>query len=465
MDGSGVDCLGLTVSAADPLRAILVGLQEDVSLASARKALSTIYGLEIDRFSLSDSRSEHAKLESLLRSNSDLALIVGGSDGGSDKRLLESVDTLSIGLNLLDDFQRPQVIYAGNSDYRSLVTEALSELTDVYVADNVRPSVDVERLDSLIAHLASAYGRQKVNDLPGIEGIRDLCNLPILPTGHAFGGVVEYFAAFHGGLVVGLDIGSGSISLVTAENGRVNLNVRSDLGLGPPIVNSLKSTEFSDIFSWTDGQTRADDLRDFIYNKSLIPSTVPDNVKELKFEHAVTNLLVKEIASRAASDPSFPIIAVIDGLQPTGLFRIVMDEHNVLSAMGLLAAHNPKLVVQVLDSGVLTEVGWVVVADGQSEPGKPVLRISLAKSGSERINREINFGSLQKIPLAPGQSAELTVQPSRNFDVGAGLGKTLRQKVTGGLLGLVVDARGRPLDIKGDEVTKRSQRQQWLRGI
>ncbi len=492
LDGTGVDCLGLTVSAADPLRAIIIGLLEDVSLASARKALRTIYGLEIDRFSLTDSRSEHKKLESILRSKADIALIVGGSDGASDTRLLELVDTVSIGLNLLDDFQRPRVIYAGNRDLRSLVTEKLSGLTDVYMAENIQPSVDVEQLDSLIDHLATAYGRYKIGELPGIEGIRDLCSMAVLPTSHTFGGIIEYFAALHGGLVAGLDIGSGSVSLVTAEAGRVNLTIRSDLGLGPPIVNALKNEGFSDIFSWTDGQTRADDVRDFIYNKSLMPHTVPQNIKEMNLEYAVTHLLVKEIVSEATGDPSFnmkgslrpskllllrgkilteapnlghPILAVIDGLQPTGIFRIVLDEYDVLPAMGLMATHNPKLVVQVLDSGVLKDVGWVIVADGLSELGRPVLRISLAKAGSEMIRRDVKYGSLHVIALAPEQQAELTVQPARNIDVGAGLGKPVKQIVNGGLLGLIFDARGRPLEIKGDDVTKRSQRQQWLKAI
>jgi hypothetical protein len=156
---------------------------------------------------------------------------------------------------------------------------------------------------------------------------------------------------------------------------------------------------------------------------------------------------------------------VIDGLQPTGIFRIVLDEYDVLPAMGLMATHNPKLVVQVLDSGVLKDVGWVIVADGQSELGRPVLRISLAKAGSEIIRRDVKYGGLHVIALAPEQQAELTVQPARNIDVGAGLGKPIKQIVNGGLLGLIFDARGRPLEIKGDDVTKRSQRQQWLKAI
>lgn len=492
LDGTGIDCFGMVVSAAEPLRTVLLGLLEDVSLASARKALRTIYGLEVDRFSLSDDRSEHSKLESLLKSNIDLAFIVGGSDGGTDDQLLEQVDTLSIGLNLLDDFQRPRVIYAGNIDFREQVSAELSEVSEFYMAENLRPTVDHEELDGVIGLLAATYTRRKVREIPGIEAIIDLSSLPVMPTAHAFGGITEYLAALYDGKVVGLDIGSGSVSLVVSDPDNVDLIVRSDLGLGAPMKNVLKNIGLTDIFGWTDGHTRANEVRDFIFNKSLMAQTVPQNAKELILEQAIAGLLTKEIASGLTTgqhttengmldsidllvlrggilskspSPGLPLLAVLDGLQPTGVFKVVLDSHDTLPAMGLLATHNPQLVVQVLDSGVLTDVGWVVVASGQAELGTPVLRLSLEMEGAASVQREIKFGKLVLVPLAAGKVAELTLQPASSFDVGAGRGKRFTRKISGGKFGLLIDARGRPITIKGDEVTRRSHQQQWLKTV
>jgi hypothetical protein len=492
LDGTGIDCFGMVVSAADPLRTVLIGLMEDLSLASARKALRTIYGIEVDRFSLSDDRSENSRLESLLRKNVDLAVIVGGSDGGADDRLMEQVDTLSIGLHLLDDFQRPRVIYAGNIDFSEQVAAELSEVSDVFTAENLRPTVDDEELDGIIGLLASSYTRQKINELPGIEGIKDLSSLPILPTAHAFGGITEYLAALYDGKVVGLDIGSGSVSLVVSDPDNVDLIVRSDLGLGAPIVNVLKDMGLTDIFGWTDGHTRADEVRDFIFNKSLMAQTVPQNTKELILEQAIAGLLTKEVATGLTAgqhltengilesikllvlrggilskspSPGYPLLAVIDGLQPTGVFKVVLDSYDTLPAMGLLATHNPQLVVQVLDSGVLTDIGWVVVASGQADLGSAVLRLSLEIEGVAPIRREIKFGKLELIPLAAGKVADLILQPASGFDVGAGRGKRITRRINGSKLGLLIDARGRPISIKGDEVTRRSHQQQWLKTI
>ena len=491
-DGSGVDCFGMVVSAAEPLKTLLIGLLEDASLESALRAIRTIYSLEVDRFSLSDDRSEHSKLESLLKREIDLVVIVGGSDGSADERLLEQVDTLSIGLNLLDDFRRPQIIYAANSDLQTQVLEKLDGIANIHLAENVRPTVDYEDLDDIIGLLATAYSVNKVNKIAGIQALSDACTMPVLPAAHAFGGITQYLAAVNRGKVVGLDIGSGSATMVVSDPKNVELVIRSDLGLGEPIVNVLNSNGFADIFKWTDGLTRATEVRDIIYNKSLMPQTLPQDSKELAIEQAISGLLAKEAATgltvgehitkgnklkpikllvlrggilTKSPSPGPPILSVIDGIQPTGVFRVVLDVNDILPAMGLLASHNPQLVVQVLDSNTLLDSGWIVVADGQADLGKAVLRITLEVSGEPADNREIKFGDLVLIQLAPGKVANMTLQPAPNFDVGKGPGQQAKHRISGGVLGLLIDARGRPINIEGDEAYKRKIQQQWMRVV
>jgi hypothetical protein len=48
-------------------------------------------------------------------------------------------------------------------------------------------------------------------------------------------------------------------------------------------------------------------------------------------------------------------------------------------------------------------------------------------------------------PLGVGETAKLTVSPARGIDLGQGRGKTLEAEVHGGVVGVVFDARGRPL--------------------
>lgn len=93
--GAGVDIFAAAVSAAAPLRTILVGLLDDVSLTSARRALQTVYAQEVDHLSLADTRSEAEQIDAIIQHRPDLILIAGGTDGGDVTQLTRSVETVA----------------------------------------------------------------------------------------------------------------------------------------------------------------------------------------------------------------------------------------------------------------------------------------------------------------------------------------------------------------------------------
>ena len=57
----------------------------------------------------------------------------------------------------------------------------------------------------------------------------------------------------------------------------------------------------------------------------------------------------------------------------------------------------------------------------------------------------MRFGEIKLLPLGPDEWAKVTIEPARGFDFGAGPGKKITRKVRGGTVGLILDARGRPL--------------------
>ena len=75
---------------------------------------------------------------------------------------------------------------------------------------------------------------------------------------------------------------------------------------------------------------------------------------------------------------------------------------------------------------------------------------------------EIKYGSLELLPLADGQSAKLTIQPSRGADVGFGPGRSGAVRVSGGAMGVVIDGRGRPLTLPQDPGRRREWVKKWL---
>ena len=57
--------------------------------------------------------------------------------------------------------------------------------------------------------------------------------------------------------------------------------------------------------------------------------------------------------------------------------------------------------------------------------------------------------------------------PAPTVDVGLGLGERARaaEEIDGGLVGLIIDARGRPLDLPSDENERQARLLQWMQAI
>ena len=76
---------------------------------------------------------------------------------------------------------------------------------------------------------------------------------------------------------------------------------------------------------------------------------------------------------------------------------------------------------------------------------------------------EIKQGTLTVLPVPQGQKARLQLEPLRNTDIGlkrSGTGGSIN--VVGGVLGTIIDARGRPLALPNDAPRQRDLIKKWL---
>jgi hypothetical protein len=487
-DYSGVDRFALVSSAASPLRTLLIGLFEEVSLASARKALRSIYYQETDTFSLSDPRSEQEQVANLLQAQPDLYFITGGTDGGAENRLLQLIELASLGIKVHSNVQRPQLIYAGNINLREPLRQLVGENATIHVANNVRPSLETEQLEDVIRITGELYEDLKIKGLSGIHELVDWSSYPILPTARAFAGLVQYIAALNQQPVLGIDLGSNSLTFTGSDGHHVQLSIHTDLGLGRPIRNLLHLTEPEKITQWVPSDVTGADAADYVLNKSLYPNTIPMIEKELHLEQAAARELLRIGMERTAKDWNWTtnktspfklllvrgslfantpragqnMLLLLDALQPTGIFSIALDQYSILPALGALAAEEPSAVVQVLETEVLANVGWVIAPTGKGQIGKTALHITIEMDGAT-FTDPVEYGNLENIPIAPGKEAKITIQPTGNFDIGLGSGNGTTITVYGGTVGgLVVDARGRPLTLPDDEADRRSLVRKWL---
>lgn len=155
------------------------------------------------------------------------------------------------------------------------------------------------------------------------------------------------------------------------------------------------------------------------------------------------------------------LLLLLDAIQPVGIMPILLDQNNLLALLGAAATQNNFLPVQVIESGAFIGMGTVVSVNASANFGEQVLRAKLTYEDGTETRTEVKFGALEILPLPSGQSARLTLAPLHRADAGLGPGRSGTVTVTGGALGVVIDARGRPLALPSDAVRRRELMKRW----
>jgi uncharacterized protein (TIGR01319 family) len=496
-DGSGVDKCVVTVSVGAPLKVVAVGLLDDVSTESAAQVASSTYARVVEKLSLIDRRNPAARLDAVLRTRPDVIIVAGGTEKGASHSLMSLLEAVGLACYLIPQEQRPEVLFAGNSALTAEVESSLSNLARLTIAPNVRPSLETEQLMPAQVHLAKIFRSVRLRQLPGLSELDSWSSGKVTPSALGIGRIIRFLSrAFNptkGAL--GIDIGASATSVAAAFGGELSLGVYPDLGLGFGAAGIIAATNLEDITRWLTVDIPETDVRDYAFNKSLHPSSLPASEVELNIEQALARHAMRVAVQRLThcfpnrlpgSGAELlpwvePIIAggsiltqaptleqallmLLDGLQPTGITTIALDQNGLSSALGAAAEINSILPIQVLDSTTFLSLGTIISPVGAAKYGSPALRIKMTYEGGAEKNLEVKYGSLEVIPLPLGQPASLQIQPLNRFDVGMGSpgrGGTLT-RVAGGALGVVIDARGRPLRLPAEVNRRREVMKKWL---
>lgn len=489
----GVGGFVATASAGKPVRAVLVGLMPDVSLSSGRRAAESTYLLLVDTFSLGDKRTPEQQLNALLQSRAELVLIVGGTDGGAVQSMRKQIETVALACSLMEREHRPTILYAGNKVLQQEISDLFDEVgVRILTADNVRPTLDSEKLDSAQMSLASLYHHQRSRTTGGFADVGGWTENGVLPTAYGFSQMVHILGKLDGQNILGVDLGSSDTTIAAYLSGHHYLNVMDGLGMGHTATGILSETKIETITRWLSYvPDKPDDVLDYIWNKWLFPQTIPTDPRELEIECAMAREIIRFAALSARSSwrevrqrgplppfdtillrgstltnaPSYGWAALValDALLPLGMTRLIADPYGLAAMLGAIADLSPRAVVQVLDTGAFVDVGTVISISGRARHGEIVLRGNLRLDGADKGETfEVTYGSIVTIPLKPGTQADLTLQP-RHVEVENAQGKKLRKaRITGGELGLIIDARGRPWRFPRDADERRALIGQWI---
>lgn len=490
---SGIDLFTATASGGRPMRGVLVGLTPDVSLASGRRALGSIYIDLVDTLSLGDDRAQEMQVNAILSQRPDLILIVGGTDNGARELMLGLLNTVKLAVSLLPLGARPVILYAGNEALHEQVKALFSDdEVQLFVAANVRPTLTEERLNGAQLELALVYGAYKSNNAGGFSDVQGMSWLGVLPTANSYANVIRYLGELSdpGTGVLFVDVGSSTVTICAALRKESYISIRPDLGLGHSAVSSVEQVGAQNVLRWLTYPATENDLLNYVWNKTLRPATVPQSPEDLEMEYALTREVIRTALSTARQswrgvdrnaalptmrpiigagavlsqvlEPGISALLLLDALQPSGVTDLRLDPYGVIAALGGIAYLQPLALVQVLEAGGLLSLGTAICPDGK--PGAAnAMTVTVKYASGRTVQRTVESGGLRAIELPSGQKATVTVQCERGLTLNG------RRKVTltveGGAAGIVFDGRGRPLVIPTDISRRKDLLPRWIAGV
>jgi hypothetical protein len=493
-DGRGVDSFVATSSAGPAVRAVLVGLLPDVSLASARRIAASSYINVLDTFSLGDVRGEDEQIDAVIDARPELLIIAGGSDGGATRALLKLVETVSLACHLLPPGTHTKSLFVGNADLQTRMNELLARVSIVHAAPNVQPELGHEQLGPARAEMGRVYEEIRLEQVGGFAQLAQWAGGRIYPTAQAQGTFVRFLSklpAWPRG-VLSVDAGSAATTVAAAWNGDLRLNVQTSLGTGAGAAAALADSPIEQITRWVPTAVSDDAFREFVWDKAAHDATVPADPAELWLELALARQVVRAGVRRARPDwpqdapsprpellpwfslivgggavlgraprPGLAALVLLDALQPCGVTRLWIDAYHLAPALGAAATVNPLLVAQVHDSLAFLDLGASVSLIGRARLGDPACSIHLVEEGGAESQVEVVFGTLAVLPLVTGRTAKLSIRPRPGFNAGFGPGRGRSLTIKGGVLGVIIDARGRPIALPRPAEQRQELVKQW----
>jgi len=491
-DGEGVDLYVSTSSAGGGLQMMVFGVVKTMTAESAQRAALGAGAIVMDVIASNDGRLPYQKIKRIRQLRPDMILLSGGIDGGTTAHVAELAELLSAAdpkARLGAGYLLP-VIYAGNKDARQIVRDRLERKTALVITDNLRPVLERENLGPARTQIHDLFMEHVMAHAPGYKKLMEWTLVPIMPTPAAVGRIIETIAREEGIQAIGVDIGGATTDVFSVFQGVFNRTVSANLGMSYSISNVLAETGIDNIMRWVPFRVEDKDIRNRIKNKMIRPTTIPQSLEELMIEQGIArealrlafeqhkslavglkgvqqertisdtfdqtasgetlvslrdlNMLVGSggVLSHAPRRQQAALM-LIDAFVPECVTHLAVDSIFMMPQLGVLSTVHPKAATEVFKKDCLIHLGTCIAPVGTAKENAECVKVKLEreKGGSEEVS--VGFGHMKVLLLGVGESGRVVINPSKGFDVGAGHGKTFETKVEGGVVGLIIDCRGR----------------------
>ena len=519
--GEGVDIYISTSSAGGGLQMMVAGVVKSMSGESAERAALGAGSIVMDVMASNDGRLPHEKIKRIRDLRPDMILLSGGIDGGTVSHVVELAEILHAANpqpRLGQNFKLP-VIYAGNNMAQNQIRDTLGEMVDLDITDNIRPVLERENLEPSRDKIHDLFMEHVMQQAPGYKKLMSWTDAPIMPTPGAVGSLIEMIAENENITVVGVDIGGATTDIFSVFQGKFNRTVSANLGMSYSICNVLVESGLDNVLRWVPFDIDRKELTNRIGNKMIRPTTVPQSLEELIIEQAIAREALrlsfiqhKEFATslkgiqkeRTISDAfdqsssgeslvnmmdldllvgSGGVLShaprraqcarmLIDSFNPEGITQLAVDSIFMMPQLGVLAniekedlAEEARIAaLEVFHKDCLIRLGTCITPVGKAKAGAIVLTAEFSMPDGNKIRHELKKDELFRID-APYEPIKAVLTPSNKMDIGAGKGEPIETTVYGGVVGLILDGRNRPITIPTDSENRLVALKSWSEAV
>jgi len=485
---------------------------------SAQRAALGAGAIVMDVMALNDGRRPHEKIRRLRQLRPDMILLSGGTDGGEVKRVAEMAELLAAAdprARLGAGYDLP-VIYAGNAAAAPAVSLALGGRTALTTVANLRPTLEREDLQPARDAIHDLFMEHVMAHAPGYRTLMSWSPVPIMPTPGAVGLIIEAVAHRDRIAVVGVDIGGATTDVFSVfDSGGTpvfNRTVSANLGMSYSISNVMAEAGLANILRWVPFAVEESELRNRIRNKMIRPTTIPQTLEDLAIEQAICREALRlsfdqhralavglkgrqqsrdisDAIEQSASGATLvnlmdlglligsggvlshaprrqqAMLMMIDAFLPEGVTELAVDSIFMTPQLGVLSTVHPAAATEVFERDCLVPLGTCVAPVGPYRARQACMTVEV-RGATPVPARPVAWGEFARLPLAGEERVTLVVTPERGVDVGAGRGRPLERAVRPGVVGLVLDARGRqPFTLPSEATARIEALRAWNRAL
>lgn len=509
----GVDLYVTTSSAGGGLQMMVSGLIKSMTAESANRAALGAGAIVMDIIARDDGRQIYQKISRIRSLRPDMILMAGGTDGGASSHVMEIAELIKAAEpkpRLGVAYQLP-IVFAGNKALRPQIEDLMLEGFALQLVENIRPVLEQENTEPARRAVHELFMEHVMSHAPGYTRLMQWTDIDIMPTPAGEGMAMQLIADTYKLNVLGVGLGGATTNVYSIVDGRFVRSVSANLGMSYSVTNVMKEAGLPNIIRWIPFNLDEEEVASRLMNKMIRPTTIPQTLEDLIVEHSVarealrlglqhhrtiaTRLkgvqlqrTISDMFDQAIEDSYVKMINIdicagtggllshaprriqsmyilTDAWQPEGVTRMFQDSVFMMPHLGVLSTVYRDAAWNVFDKDCLVRLGTNIAPTGKGKTGDHMMTVELTKPNGNEIKEDLNYGDIKIIKLGELDEAKARITPGKEFDIGAGPGRELETTISGGVVGVMLDARGRPIFLPEEEEARKDLLLTWFKAI